>query len=223
MPSSSATSRSRSASGSASTQPGASGPLVTRSGGAVQRQSRLRGHAARRRHVHRGPAPRRARTTRSRLRRARRSRRRRGITSRSPTTARAAPPALRSVHRRRSARRRACSSITCSAASSTTARTRATGAATPPLRIGRRHDETLQDVSVDELRVYDRQLTTLRGRGARRRRPIRWARRCATPAASRYAGAAGGAARALSVACRPRLRARVRRAHGAARQGERHC
>ncbi len=30
----------------------------------------------------------------------------------------------------------------------------------PPLRIGRRHDETLQDVTVDELRVYDRQLTT---------------------------------------------------------------
>ncbi len=30
----------------------------------------------------------------------------------------------------------------------------------PPLRIGRRHDETLQDVSVDELRVYDRQLAT---------------------------------------------------------------
>jgi hypothetical protein len=29
----------------------------------------------------------------------------------------------------------------------------------PPLRIGRRHDETLQDVSVDELRVYDRRLT----------------------------------------------------------------
>ncbi len=31
----------------------------------------------------------------------------------------------------------------------------------PPLRIGRRHDETLQDVSVDELRVYDRPLTAL--------------------------------------------------------------
>jgi hypothetical protein len=29
----------------------------------------------------------------------------------------------------------------------------------PPLRIGRLHDETLQDVSVDELRVYDRKLT----------------------------------------------------------------
>jgi len=29
----------------------------------------------------------------------------------------------------------------------------------PPLRIGRRHDETLQDVSVDELRVYNRPLT----------------------------------------------------------------
>jgi hypothetical protein len=29
----------------------------------------------------------------------------------------------------------------------------------PPLRIGRRHDETLQDVSVDEFRVYDRRLT----------------------------------------------------------------
>jgi hypothetical protein len=31
----------------------------------------------------------------------------------------------------------------------------------PPLRIGRRHDETLQDVSVDELRVYNRPLTAL--------------------------------------------------------------
>jgi hypothetical protein len=31
----------------------------------------------------------------------------------------------------------------------------------PPLRIGRRHDETLQDVSVDELRVYNRRLTAL--------------------------------------------------------------
>jgi hypothetical protein len=31
----------------------------------------------------------------------------------------------------------------------------------PPLRIGRRHDETLQDVSVDELRVYDRQLAAV--------------------------------------------------------------
>jgi Protein of unknown function (DUF1553)/Protein of unknown function (DUF1549)/Concanavalin A-like lectin/glucanases superfamily/Planctomycete cytochrome C len=30
----------------------------------------------------------------------------------------------------------------------------------PPLRLGRRHDETLQDVSVDEFRVYDRQLTS---------------------------------------------------------------
>jgi len=30
----------------------------------------------------------------------------------------------------------------------------------PPLRIGRRHDETLEDVTVDELRVYDRHLTT---------------------------------------------------------------
>jgi hypothetical protein len=30
----------------------------------------------------------------------------------------------------------------------------------PPLRLGRRQDETLQDVSVDELRVYSRQLTT---------------------------------------------------------------
>jgi hypothetical protein len=29
----------------------------------------------------------------------------------------------------------------------------------PPLQVGRRHDETLQDVSVDELRVYDRRLT----------------------------------------------------------------
>ena len=29
----------------------------------------------------------------------------------------------------------------------------------PPLRIGKRQDETLQDVSVDEFRVYDRQLT----------------------------------------------------------------
>jgi len=29
----------------------------------------------------------------------------------------------------------------------------------PSLRLGRRHDETLQDVSVDDLRVYDRQLT----------------------------------------------------------------
>ena len=31
----------------------------------------------------------------------------------------------------------------------------------PGLRIGRRHDETLDDVSVDELRVYDFQVTTL--------------------------------------------------------------
>ncbi len=31
----------------------------------------------------------------------------------------------------------------------------------PPLRIGRRHDETLQDVSVDELRVYEGQLSSL--------------------------------------------------------------
>jgi hypothetical protein len=30
----------------------------------------------------------------------------------------------------------------------------------PGLRIGRRHDETLENVSVDELRVYDRQLTS---------------------------------------------------------------
>ncbi|MGH9162490.1 MAG: DUF1549 domain-containing protein, partial [Vicinamibacteraceae bacterium] len=31
----------------------------------------------------------------------------------------------------------------------------------PPLRIGRRHDETLQDVAVDEFRVYDRQIPSL--------------------------------------------------------------
>jgi len=31
----------------------------------------------------------------------------------------------------------------------------------PPLRIGRRHDETLQDVSVDDFRVYDRQLAAI--------------------------------------------------------------
>jgi hypothetical protein len=31
----------------------------------------------------------------------------------------------------------------------------------PPLRIGRRHDETLQDVAVDEFRVYDQQLASL--------------------------------------------------------------
>ena len=35
----------------------------------------------------------------------------------------------------------------------------------PGLRIGRRHDETLQDVSVDDLRVFDRQLTALEAEG----------------------------------------------------------
>jgi hypothetical protein len=38
-------------------------------------------------------------------------------------------------------------------------RAKGSWAGMPPLRIGRRHDEGLQGVSVDELRVYDRQLT----------------------------------------------------------------
>jgi hypothetical protein len=40
-------------------------------------------------------------------------------------------------------------------------RTNGTWGDPPPLRIGKRQDETLQDVSVDEFRVYDRQLTQL--------------------------------------------------------------
>jgi hypothetical protein len=35
-----------------------------------------------------------------------------------------------------------------------------TWAGNPPLRIGRRHDEGIEGISVDDLRVYDRQLTT---------------------------------------------------------------
>ena len=34
-------------------------------------------------------------------------------------------------------------------------------AGSPPIRIGRRGDETLDDVTVDDLRVYDRQLSRL--------------------------------------------------------------
>ena len=64
----------------------------------------------------------------------------------------------------------------------------------PPLRIGRRHDETLQDVSVDELRVYDRQLTTFEvARSAGAADPLGAV--AATPAAQRHARAQQAALR----------------------------
>ena len=52
-------------------------------------------------------------------------------------------------------RRPRWSSTTCGAASSTT-QEKSTGVTSPPMRLGRRGDETLEEVTVDELRVFDR-------------------------------------------------------------------
>ena len=84
------------------------------------------------------------------------------------------------------------------------------------LHIGRRHDETLPDVSVDDLRVYDRQLTASRWRrsgGADAARAT--CSRSRRPAQRR-------AARPASTTSPPRAPlAAARGARGRARRGER--
>ena len=182
--SSSATSRSRSASGSASISAGTAGPLLDRSGARDERPARLRDDAARRRHAHRGPASRRARQLdRDRDERAGRRSRARGSTStltydgssraagiglfvdgvRPPTARRHRSPAPQHRPRRHEEE---------------------LGRRRPPIRIGRRGDERLDGVTVDELRVFDRQLSRFEVQAlGRRRRSAR--RRAADPAPRR--------------------------------------
>ena len=90
----------------------------------------------------------------------------------------------------------------------------------PPLRIGRRHDETLQDVSVDELRVYDRRLTAFEVAAlAGAEDPIGDVLR--RPDTERTRRAARGARRLLHRARRARICRAVQGSGGGSRQGER--
>ena len=141
--SSSATSRSRSASGSASIAAGTSGPLFARSGARDERQPRLRNRCcaptarSRRRCTTSFP------TTRSRSRRPRRSSSRaRGSTSTLTYDGSSRAGGIAAVRRRRPPADRTSSSTTCSAASCTTAGRRTGTAASRRCAFGRRGDET---------------------------------------------------------------------------------
>ena len=199
---------------------GASGPLLTRSGGVFDGNRGYESCCARDGTLQRGAQPR----VSGQLHRDR------DALSRSPPGGwhhlahdlrRLQPRARPSALLRRTARRtRASWSTTCSGASSGAATRRIrTGSSNPPLRIGRRHDETLQDVSVDELRVYDRQLTAFevaRWRAPRipsaavaaharsRRAAMRSARRSPSTTRSRVAQRVPGAVQGVTMRCAAR-------------------
>ena len=95
------------------------------------------------------------------------------------------------------------------------------GAATRRCGLARRHDETLQDVTVDELRVYDRQLTAFEVAAlAGIEDPI--GESCASPKRSAPTRERAALAEYYTGARRAGICDAVQGADGGSRQGERH-